>query len=96
MNNICEHCHNTGVVPCGNCAETDDHSCWIDGLEYGPNKCWRCKRIPATPDRGEQYADGGTNPGDVHWPDKERMKAINKEWGNNVEYEPATPRFDVV
>jgi len=22
--------------PCDNCGEYDDHSCWIDGVEYGP------------------------------------------------------------
>jgi len=22
--------------PCENCGETDDHSCWIDGVVYGP------------------------------------------------------------
>ena len=24
------------IVPCENCGETDEHTCVIDGVEYGP------------------------------------------------------------
>lgn len=31
-------CEN-GIVPCDNCGETDEHTCHLDGEEYGPFPC---------------------------------------------------------
>lgn len=35
----CEWCEDTGVEPCDNCFESDEHTCHMDGVEYGPSPC---------------------------------------------------------
>lgn len=35
----CPECDDTGIVPCENCEESDEHFCHIDGEEYGPYPC---------------------------------------------------------
>lgn len=37
----CEFCDDTGIEPCDNCGERDDHTCTVDGVEYGPSPCRR-------------------------------------------------------
>ena len=37
----CKFCEGVGIIPCDNCAEIDDHVCYLDGEEYGPEAC-RC------------------------------------------------------
>lgn len=37
---VCPDCDGSGVIPCFNCEETDEHTCWIDGEEYGPTECY--------------------------------------------------------
>ena len=28
-----------GIVPCDNCSDTEEHTCYLDGDEYGPYEC---------------------------------------------------------
>lgn len=35
----CRFCYGNGIEPCSNCSETDDHTCHLDGEEYGPSPC---------------------------------------------------------
>jgi hypothetical protein len=35
----CDICYGLAVIPCENCGESDEHTCHIDGEEYGPYPC---------------------------------------------------------
>ncbi len=48
---FCDYCDDTGIEPCDNCGETDDHTCHLDGEEYGPSECRRrCTPLEVTED----------------------------------------------
>lgn len=43
----CKYCFGTGIEPCDNCGDIDDHICHLDGEEYGPSVCRKnCEPIP--------------------------------------------------